>query len=58
MPKEESQFKGFGLGTKHKQQPISVKFPPAIDLLLRKMPDRSTYIRDAVENKLKADGFL
>ena len=44
-----------GLGTTTSQQPISVKFPPEIDRLLRAMDDRSTYIRVAVEAKLRQD---
>ncbi len=50
-----------GLGTSHKQQPICAKFPPAIDAILRDenlIPDRSAYIRAAVEHQLKEDGLL
>lgn len=61
MPKEDTQFKPLGLCTTHDQQPISVKFPGPIDAILRdksKIPDRSSYIREAVLAKLKADGLL
>jgi hypothetical protein len=45
----------------HDQQPISVKFPKEIDAILRdkaRIPDRSSYIKDAVLAKLKADGLI
>ena len=61
MPKEPTQFKTMGLGTTHKQQPISVKFPQDADTVLRDksiIRDRSDYIRSAVIQQLHADGLI
>ncbi len=61
MPKESTQFKTTGLGTTNKQQPISVKFPPCVDAILRDesiISDRSVYIRNAVLRQLQADGLI
>ena len=46
------------LGTSALGNPIAVRYPEEIDELLREMSDRQTYIREAVEAKLKADGLL
>ena len=58
MPKENTQFKGKGLGVKHKQQPVSVMLPNEIDSVVRSLPNRSEYIRQAIAEKLKRDGLL
>jgi hypothetical protein len=46
------------LGTTTKQQPICAKYPPFLDVKLREIPDRSSYIRKAVVAQLIADGLL
>ena len=61
MPKEPTQFKTMGMGTTHKQQPISVKFPHDVDAILRDksiISDRSTYVRSAVLRQLHDDGLI
>lgn len=47
-----------GLGMSHTQKPIAVRFPPAVESLLRAMSDRQDYIRAAVERQLQDDGLL
>ncbi|HYW18105.1 MAG TPA: hypothetical protein VE956_02120 [Nodularia sp. (in: cyanobacteria)] len=56
MPK--TKYANTGLGTSEKQQPIAVKYPPAIDQLLRSLPNRSDYIRKAVISQMHSDGLL
>ncbi|MDF5718077.1 MAG: hypothetical protein PUP93_30470 [Rhizonema sp. NSF051] len=53
-----SHFKSKGIGVTTNQVPISAKFPLYIDEIIRKLPDRSQYIRDAVIAKLREDGLL
>ncbi len=53
-----TKYKDTGLGTTDKQPPISVKFPPNIDQLLRSLPNRSDLIRRYVIEGLKRDGQL
>ncbi len=56
--KKEHLFKGKGLGVTHSQPPVCVKLPPEIDALVRAMPNRSEFIRSAISEKLKKEGFL
>ncbi len=61
MPKSDTQFKSTGLDIPHGQQPISTKFPAAVDAILRDktlVRDRSAYIRAAVLKQLQSDGLL
>lgn len=58
MSKENTQFKGKGIGVKHKQKPVSVMLPSEIDAVVRSLPNRSEYIRQAIAEKLKKDGLL
>ncbi len=62
MKKKNNQkdhlFKGKGMGVTHKQPPVSVKLPPEIDAIVRSLPNRSEYIRQAIAEKLKKDGLL
>lgn len=55
---KEYEYQGTGLGIPSKLPPISTKFPPYIYDVLRSLPDRSQYIRDAVIAKLREDGLL
>ncbi len=50
---EKTHFKSKGVGTKNKQQPISVMYPQEIDAILRAMPNRSEFIRNAVIKELE-----
>jgi Arc/MetJ-type ribon-helix-helix transcriptional regulator len=49
--KEAQQFKGQGLGTTHKTKPICVKLPPELDEFIRGLPNRSEWLREAIEEK-------
>lgn len=55
---KEHLFKGKGMGVTHKQAPVSVKLPPEIDKIVRSLPNRSEYIRQAIAEKLEKDGLL
>ncbi len=50
----QSQGKNIGTGV----VPVSAKFPKEVDRLLRSLPNRSEFIREAVMEKLKAEGFI
>ncbi|RCJ20150.1 hypothetical protein A6S26_05360 [Nostoc sp. ATCC 43529] len=54
----EGRFQDTGLGTTNQQQPISTKYPPEVDRVLRGMSDRSDFIRKAVIKELIAQGKL
>lgn len=61
MPLKDFEFKGTGLGTKHNSVPVSAKVPPEIEAILQdktKIPDRSSFIRAAIVEKLVRDGLL
>lgn len=51
------QFVG-KLGVRSGQDPISTKFPAEVDKILRSLPSRSDYIRNAVMAQMKRDGYL
>jgi hypothetical protein len=55
---DSHKFKGRGLGTSDKQPPVSVKLPPEIDAVVRLLPNRSDYLRQAIIDKLQKDGLL
>jgi Arc/MetJ-type ribon-helix-helix transcriptional regulator len=44
-----------GLGISHKQKPVSVMLPPGIDALVRSLPNRSDFIRQAIVEKLERE---
>ena len=61
MSKKKSgsyRFQGKGLGTSDKQPPVCVKLPPEIDAIVRSLPNRSEFLREAIAEKLKRDGLL
>lgn len=51
----KTRFKGKGLGVKHKQRPVSVMLPEDIDTIVRSMPNRSEFIRQAIIEKLERE---
>lgn len=51
----KTRFKGKGLGVKHKQRPVSVMLPEDIDTIVRAMPNRSEFIRQAIIEKLERE---
>lgn len=50
------KFKSKGLDS-GEIKPTLVRFPPDIDTLLRKMENRSEFIREAVREKLEREGL-
>ncbi len=46
------------LGTKHDTKSICAKFPPEIEEILLSFPNRSDYLRKAVLNQLRLDGYI
>ena len=58
MPKSDTQFRGEGKGIPHGTKPISVKYPPEVDEVLKSLKNRSEYIRSAVIEALKRDRLL
>ena len=56
--KKDHLFKGTGMGVTHKQPPVCVKLPPEIDKIVRSLPNRSEYIRQAIIEKLDREGLL
>ena len=55
---QDHKFKGKGLGTSDKQSPVSVKLPPEIDSIVRSLPNRSEFLREAIAEKLRKEGLL
>ena len=51
----KTRFKGKGVGVKHKQRPVSVMLPEDIDTIVRAMPNRSEFIRQAIIEKLERE---
>ena len=51
----KTRFKGKGVGTKYKQKPVSVMLPEEIDTIVRAMPNRSEFIRQAIIEKLERE---
>lgn len=58
MGREKNYFKNTGLNTTRKQPPVSVKLQPEIDAIVRSLPNRSEFIREAIIAKLKAENLL
>ena len=54
----KTRFEGQGMGSKSKQPPICAIFPADVDKILRSLPNRSEYIRDAVIDKMKRDKLI
>lgn len=52
-----TRFEGKGIGTKSGQKPISVMLPLEVDAIVRSLPNRSDFIRQAVIEKLDRDGI-
>ncbi len=54
----KTRFKTRGIGTKNKQKPVSVLLPQEIDEIVKAMPNRSEFIRQAVREKLERDSII
>lgn len=57
MPSSDTQFQGKGVGTKHGEAPISIRFSSKVRALLKQMPNAQDYVRQAVEEKLWIDNL-
>ena len=53
-----TRFKSKGVGTKYKQKPVSVLLPTEIDRIVKAMPNRSEFIRQAIIEKLEREAPL
>ena len=51
----KTRFKTQGVGTTNKQKPVSVMLPKEIDKIVRALPNRSEFIRQAIIEKLERD---
>ncbi|NEP02729.1 MAG: hypothetical protein F6K58_29580 [Symploca sp. SIO2E9] len=57
-PKDyRTRFKSNGVGTKSKQKPVSVMLPAKVDAVVRAMPNRSQFIREAIIEKLEREQY-
>ena len=54
----EHKFKDTGVGIKHGQLAISVKFPSLIDERLRNLPEKSKTIRGWVIERMLEEGLI
>jgi hypothetical protein len=53
---EDTQFKGKGLGMKHgKTKPVCVGLPPDLDAYVRSLPNRSQWLRQAIQEKMERE---
>lgn len=53
-----TMFKGQGLGIGHSRSPVCVQLPPDLDALVRSLPNRSEFMRQAIVEKLRREGLL
>ena len=54
----KTRFTGKGLGTNRTQKPVAAILPPQVDEIVRSIPDRSEFIRQAIIEKLEREGLL
>lgn len=52
-----THFKGKGLKTTNKQTPVSVKLPPELDRIVKSLPNRSEFIREAIAEKIARENL-
>lgn len=52
------RFKGKGLNTTNKQGPVSVKLPPELDAVIKALPNRSEFLREAIAEKAIREGLI
>ncbi len=57
-PNPEGRFKGKGLKTTRKQRPVSVKLPPELDEIIKSLPNRSEFLREAIREKAIRENLL
>lgn len=54
----KTRFKSLGVGTTNKQKPVSVMLPKEVDVIVRALPNRSEFIRQAIIEKLERDKIV
>ncbi|WP_239651873.1 ribbon-helix-helix domain-containing protein [Neosynechococcus sphagnicola] len=42
----------------HDAPPVCVKLPPALDVIVRALPNRSEWLRQAIQEKAQREGLL
>lgn len=52
---KDYEFKSTGVGVKHGTKPVSVMLPPELDEIVRSLPNRSQFIREAIAEKVKKE---
>ncbi len=52
-----TRFKGRGLGTRHKQPPLSVLVHWRVDQYVRAKPSKSDWLRSAIFEKIEREGW-
>ena len=55
---KDTRFKGKGIGTVHGQKIVGARLPLKIDAIVRSLPNRSDFIREAIYEKLEREGML
>jgi hypothetical protein len=55
---KSARFKGKGLGIGHSSRPICVLLQPELDALVRSLPERSAFVREAIVEKLEREGMV
>ncbi len=53
-----THFKSEGIGIKNNQRPVSVKLPEDLDKLVKSLPNRSKFIREAIAEKAAREGLI
>ncbi len=53
-----TRFKGRGLGTRHKQAPLSVLVHHEMDQYVRAKPSKSDWLREAISEKIEREGWI
>ena len=52
------KIKGKGLNTTSKQRPVSVKLPPDLDAVIKALPNRSEFLREAIREKAIRENLI
>lgn len=54
----KTHFKSKGVGVKSKQKPVSVMLPEKLDAIVRSLPNRSEFLREAITEKAIRENLL
>ncbi len=55
---EKTRFKQRGVGSAKRQPPVSVLLSAEIDQIVRNLPNRSEFLREAIREKLERENLL